>query len=655
MIPAMKAIFSIILLCCAVTVFAHNGNLCSASKGKKAMAKTTWAAVEEGYYDIKHVRFNISLTNTSTAVSGDLSTTATILVSNFDVYAFELDPVITIDSFKMNGQLIPLTSIQTNGSVRKVNLPAILPINTSFTAQVFYHGQPPNGSGFFTNGLNHVTLPSGTQIMYTLSDMYTAEDWWPSKQVITDKIDSADIWVTVDDTLKAGSNGLLTAVTPMPGNKARYEWKTRYPIDYYLISVAVAPYGDYSYYMHYTDGSGDSMLIQNYVYDSAAYMTPARKAALDSTGIIVDHFSKLFGKYPFHEEKYGHCIAEPLGGGMEHQTMTTLAYATTTLIAHELGHQWWGDNVTYGSWADIWLSEGFATYCEQLFIEKFRTPGELLSYRTGVFNQVMSGAGSSGGSVYVNDTNNVSRVFNSRLTYRKGASVAHMLRYMAPVDSLYFKALRQYQQQYKYGLAKTPDLQAITEQAYGIDLDTFFDQWIYKEGYPTYSVKWDQVGSTVYVVMTQTTSKPTSVASFAMPIEIKLKSASGDTIVKVDNRYPWQGYQFIWSNDMTGLEVDPNNHVLNKTGQIVRDATAHIAAALPDESEISHNPADSQWNIKRLTKGATVRLTSVDGRLLWSGVADADPMSVPAKELPSGIYMLIITKDNISKNYKLAK
>lgn len=618
----------------------------------KSAAKTTSATAEEDDYDVQYLKLNISLENTSTKISGDAVTKARVLTSGFATYAFELSNQLTIDSFKFNGQVLPVTQ---NGAICKVALPSAPAQNSLFTAQVFYHGQPPSGTGFFTHGLNHTQLSSGTQITYTLSDMYLAQDWWPCKQNITDKIDSADIWITVPGTLKAGSNGLLQSVTPLPGSLARYEWKTRYPIDYYLISVSVAPYSEYSYYMHFTDGSGDSMLIQNYVYDSASYMTPARKAALDTTGFIVDYFSKLFGKYPFYKEKYGHCVVEPLGGGMEHQTMTTLAYAEPVLIAHELGHQWWGDHVTYGSWADIWLSEGFASYCEQLYIEHFRSVADAMAQRTTVFNKVISGLGTAGGTVYVNDTNDVYRVFDSRLTYNKGAAVAHMLRYMAPKDELFFDVLRAYQQQYAFGSALTPDLQHIAEGIYGRNLDTFFNQWIYKEGYPTYTVKWYQTGGTFFLLITQTTSKPNSVPYFVMPLQVKLKSASGDTTVTVYNEAAWQGYQLAISRQVTGVELDPDNHVLNKTASITNDPVAAVNDFDINHIQIAPNPSVNGWKVTNLPGQSVLKLTDISGKLLWKAVAN-DSILVPSRQLPEGNYLLTITlKDHTSKCYKLTR
>lgn len=647
----LKVTFTFLLLLAVYSAGAHNGGSCSHMYKKRTTAnKATTATPEEDYYDVKYLKFDLGLTNTSTAITGDVTTHAQITAPGFNVYAFELNSQITIDSVFINGT--KTTSYNRSGSIVRVNLPSVLPINSLFTSRVFYHGQPTAGTGFFTRGLNTAILSTGTRIMYTLSDMYTAEDWWPSKQSIQDKIDSADIWVTVDDTLKAGSNGLLKNITPMPGGKKRFEWKTRYPIEYYLISVAVAPYADYSYYMHFTDGSGDSMLVQNYVVDSASFMTPANRSALDTTGYIVDYFSKLFGKYPFYKEKYGHCMAVTLGGGMEHQTMTTLAYATPTLIAHELGHQWWGDHVTYGTWQDIWLSEGFASYTEQLYIEHFHSSAAMQAYRTDVHSDVIA---SPGGTVYVDDTTSTSRVFSPRLTYRKGAAVTHMLRYMAPHDSLFFKLLRNFQLQYAFGLAITADLHQMAEQIYGIDLDTFFNQWIFKEGYPIYSLKWHQNGSQVYLQINQSVTRPASVPMFAMPVQIRLQSASGDTVVKLYNDMNSQNYSFNWGKAITGLQIDPYDNIVNKNGPIIPDPKLSVSYFDIEKVKVSPNPTGNNWEIANLPANAKLVLTEITGKVIWKGNATAKTV-VPATTLPSGNYILTIhTTGNKPQQCKLVK
>lgn len=616
--------------------------------------KATIAAAEENDYDVHYLKFNINLTNTNTQISGDVTTVASVKSSSMPVYAFELDPLIIIDSIKVNNQL--LAAVAT-GAVRKVTLPSALPSGSSFTAQVFYHGQPASGTGqFFTGGLNHVQLPSGKHILYSISDRNFTDDWWPCKQELNDKIDSVDMSVTVDDSLKVGSNGLLKNVVNIGGNKVRYEWQTRYPIDYYLVCVAVAPYSEHTQYMHFTDGSNDSMLIQHFMYDSATTITQTILTNIDSTGYIVDHFSKLFGKYPYYKEKYGHCFS-PLGGGMEHQTMTTMgtgAYTDVTLISHELGHQWWGDCVTYGSWRDIWLSEGFATYCEQLFVEHFRGVQAAQDYRTISFNSAL---GATTGSVYVDDTTSDSRIFSRRLTYDKGAAVAHMLRYIAPADSLFFKAAQQYQQQYKFGNAFTSDLQHVFEQVYGRSLDTFFNQWIYKEGTPRYSGKWYQSGDHVYIQLSQVTSKPSSVANFVMPVELKLQSASGDTIVKLYNDLPTQTFVVFWDKTMTGFSIDPNNNVLDRTGgSITQDMSITSTPDIFTQNiKLYPNPAHDSWYLENVPSKATAYLTDAIGRIVWTAEVDNNT-TIPASGLHAGTYVLLLNAAGyLQVHYKLVK
>lgn len=637
---------AVIMVCACTVSYAHKQDAGSACAERRVAsggtaAKTTVAAIEENDYDVKHLKFNLALTNTSTNVSGDVTTTAQVTATTMPVYAFELDAAITIDSFKLNGVLM---SVASAGAVRKVTLSSALAQNTMFTAQVFYHGAATAGNGqFFSAGLHPVTA-NGFKLMYSISDDLFADDWWPCKQSLQDKIDSVDMWVTVDDTLKVGSNGLLKNTVPLSGNKVRYEWKTKHPIEYYLISVAVAPYNEYSYYMHYTDGSNDSMLIQNYVYNTPGHFTPTAKAALDSTGLIVDHFSNIFGRYAFDDEKYGHSMS-PLGGGMEHQTMTTMgtgAYTDVTLIAHELGHQWWGNNVSFASWRDVWLSEGITSYCEQLFVEKFRGAAAQKAYRTMVMNQAKAGTG----SVYVDDTTQVWRIFDGTLTYKKGASVTHMLRYLAPQDSLFFKGLRTYRQLFYNGTATTKDLKLAMESVYNTSLDTFFNQWIYGEGYPSYSAKWAQQGSTLVIQLKQTTTKASSVPCFHMPVEIKLITNNGDKIIKLYNNATTQTFVINSSDVVSNMQIDPEDNVLNAGGLVQKDdAVLKVAGIELDEFTVQPNPASDSWLVKGIPKGALCILTDMAGKVLWQKTAEGD-IVVPAKDLASGSYTLSISKNS---------
>ena len=167
---------------------------------------------------------------------------------------------------------------------------------------------------------------------------------------------------------------------------------------------------------------------------------PNFQADIDETVDFIELFADLFGPYPFQDEKYGHCMA-PLSGGMEHQTMTTQGWFAKGLTSHELGHQWWGDNVTCSSWADIWVNEGFASYSEYLMLENLY-PNETTGHMNDVHNNVMS---QNGGSVWCLDSLNEGRIFSGRLTYDKGAAIVHTFRFLMNDDVAFFQALKNIQ------------------------------------------------------------------------------------------------------------------------------------------------------------------------------------------------------------------
>ncbi len=650
-----KCIIAAITLLQAPSILAQEfltKNICGAAKGG-AHARTTVADVAEDNYDVKYVKLNLAVGNTSTHISGDVTTKAKVTAASMGAYVFELNPLLAIDSVLINGVSL---SVSGTGVVRTVSLPTALAGGADFTARVFYSGSPVSGtSAGGANGMNCIASPSwGNRATFTLSESYKANEWWPCKQSLRDKIDSVDVWLTIPDSLKAGSNGRLEAITTIDSSHVRYEWKERHPIDYYLISLAVANYVDYSYYMHFT-GSTDSMLVQNYVYSNSATL-PYFRNIIDSTGMMVDFFSGLFGRYPFWDEKYGHCMA-PLGGGMEHQTMTTLGFFQSTIVAHELGHQWFGDNATCGTWADIFMNEGFASYSEYLFIDHFRShTGALADIKDRQDNVKTA----PDGAIYVDDTTNENRIFDSRLSYDKGACLIHMLRFVINDDSIFFHIIKAYQAQTTDSTATIMDFKALTESMAGVtvggmNLDTFFSQWAYKEGYPEYAVKWNQAGNDVYVQLDQTTSMPSSCALFSTPMEIRLHSAAGDTTIRIFNDQPSQLYHFTWSKAMLSLKVDPDYWLLYQLNSNVKDATLDVANIAVAQVKVSPNPATSYWLVSNLPADAKLSLTDINGKELYTTAAENAAVKVPADKLAPGLYILKVAAGNVNASYKLVK
>ncbi|MFL5752090.1 MAG: M1 family aminopeptidase [Bacteroidia bacterium] len=518
----------------------------------------------ENRYDARFHHLDISMERTNKNISGSVRTIATVLSATLDTFAVELYNTLIIDSIIVNGAQVSPSRV-----LHAVSIPLspVLSAGSTIDAMIYYHGTAPtvNGSAI-GDGFNNGTSGSwGNQITWSLSEPYSAYEWFPCKQQLQDKLDSVYVFITTDSTNKAGSNGILTNVVTI-GNKKRHEWKERNPIDYYLVSATVGQYVEYDLYAH-PAGISDSVLVQNYVYNNPATL-PYFKSAIDNTPAFIELFSNLYGMYPWANEKYGHCMA-PFGGGMEHQTMTSLGSFSFTLIAHELAHQWFGDQVTCRTWHDIFINESFATYSEQLALE-YLDPTNAAANMTSVHNNVMSQAG---GSVYNPDTTNVNRIFSSRLSYDKGCAIIHSLRFEINDDTLFFNALKNFQQQFKNGTASIDDFKTSVENFTGMNFGQFFAQWIYGEGYPTFNVKWNQVGNTFLLKSTETVSMSSVTPLFITPIEYRLVRSIGDTVIRVNHTQAMENYTFAVGGTVTNIIVDPNNWILNKVVGPTHDIT----------------------------------------------------------------------------------
>lgn len=620
------------------------------SQYERSAAKLAVASPDEDKYDVQHVFLDLEMNNTSVAIAGSATTTAKVLEPNFALYVTELNEELTIDSIVINNVT---TTFTREGLLVNVLMPTILQTDDVFEAKVFYHGMPTGGSvQFFLSGMNNAIAGEwGKNVTYTLSEPYNANDWWPCKQSLPDKIESADIWVTVPDSLMAGSNGLLQNTTVLPDNKVRYEWKTKYPMAYYLISISIADYTDYSYNTTLPDGS--SVLVQNFIYSNPEFLTQ-QKARIDTTGVMLQLFSELFGTYPFKDEKYGHCMS-PMFGGMEHQTMSTVRHFGGPLIAHELAHQWFGDNVTCASWKDIWINEGFASYSEYLFAERFWGETNAASYIAGQQNAVLNDTNKKG-SVYVSasDTINPYRVFETRLSYEKASTVIHMIRYVMNDDALFFRFLKTIQQQYASANASTEQVQLIAEQVSGISFSTFFKQWIYGEGYPIYNVSWNQIENKVYVKVEHRNVLEDAIALYEMPVEIALQSATNTDIKRELNDKNEQLYTFDSPVEINDVLFDPKNWLLNE--QIVtRDYTLGLGKEF-NEVTVFPNPTKNLWQIGGLNANSELVITDVSGRVVWQKRQTNTTEGISASGFARGIYILhIVEQGNKVATKKLLK
>lgn len=581
-------------------------------------------------YDIVFHQLDLNIERNTTNISGNVRTLAKVIVTQLDTFGFELHDAFSVDSVELpNGNNIPINRAQ---HFCYVILPNAISVNEFVDITIFYHGTAPAaenaaiGAGFSTG----ISQRWGNEATWSLSQPFSAYEWWPCKQSLQDKIDSTVTYITTSAENKAGSQGLLQQIVALPNNKVRYEWKSNFPISYYLISVAVAKYVEYKTYAIIDN---DSLLIQDYIYDNPQTLITF-KPILDQTASMMQSFSELFGKYPFRKEKYGHSMA-PFSGGMEHQTMTSIGIINFGIVAHELGHQWFGDNVTCKTWKDIWLNEGFATYTEYLAAE-FLNTGTKTQEMIDNHNLVMQ---APGGSIWFEDTTDVGRIFDSRLSYAKGGAFVHILRYEINNDSVFFSLLKQYQTAYKFSTASTADFKALLEQVTGKDFTQVFNQWFYGQGYPTFNVRWNTVNDTLYLISNQTVNSTTPL--FITPVEFLVKRAQGDTLIRIVQNSLNQLIKMPVSGTVTSLTIDPNNWIINQ-GSALKDITISGLTEngfTPLEIRVFPNPTLTTLSIE--TMGIPIESVSIyDAR--GKVILTSKKTEVDVTILPQGLYFLHI-------------
>ena len=541
---------------------------------------------------------------------------------NLDSIQIDLHQNLEIDSILSGTQELQFS--HTNNKL-SIFFPVSVQPGEIDSFSVFYHGIPTN-SGFGSFETN-VHGENETPVLWTLSEPYGAMEWWPCKQSLLDKIDSIDVIVTTPSAYKTASNGKLVS-NEITGNKRTMHWKHRHPIATYLVAIAVTNYAEYSDTLRLDNNRVIDIL--NYVYPETLDNAKSETAA---TVEIMALYNELVGEYPFANEKYGHAQFG-WGGGMEHQTMSFMGSFNFRLIAHELAHQWFGDYITLGSWQDIWLNEGFATYMNALAYEHLR-PEEWPVWKRNTVESITS---SADGSVFVTDTTSVSRIFSGRLSYSKGAYLLHMLRWVLG-DDAFFSGIRSYfnDPEIANGFASTAQLIHHFEIAGDTTLQEFFDDWYYGEGYPTYLLKyWHQQDNQIKVELSQTTSH-SSVDFFEMPVPVRLYNA--DRTQSADFRLNHiQKEQIFTLNPgfmVAEIELDPDYWLLRKTAQIVAVSDQDLGTIT-----IYPNPAQNEVYIA-LPAGTTIlstKIFSLEGECVKQFPGQQTTLNISG--LSSGIYTI---------------
>ena len=601
--------------------------------------------------DVTYYGLDLTVTANPNYLSGSVIIGVKVDTSSINSCFLDLQNALTISGLLLNGSPVAFTHVN---NIISVTLDRTYVHGETFSIKVFYEGIP-GSSGFGSFEFGYHGSPS-TPIIWTLSEPYGAPDWFPCKDTPADKADSSDVWITVADNFTAVSNGTLESVTNNGNGTKTFYWKNHYTIDHYLISLAITNYDEYDTYFQYNES--DSMVITHFIYPEHLSSV---KNALDETDDMIEVFSNRYGMYPFIEEKYGHAEFG-WGGAMEHQTCTSITYGAmgSRIISHELAHQWYGDMITCKDWHHIWLNEGFATYSEAIYIE---AKNGKAAYDSKIASD-MSNAKTAVGTIWVEDITDIGEIFNGARSYSKGGCVLHMLRGVVG-DSIYFDIMRTYSADpsVSYGVATTEDFQAIAENVYGQSLNYFFQEWIYGEKYPEYTVNWSRssLGGDLYRIdLNITQNVRPNPAYFTMPVQIKVNFASGDTIVTLFNDAQSQNFQFDVLGNPTSINFDPGNWILKNLQSLteVEDITIPVQFSLEQNYPNPFNPSTTiEYSLPK-SGFVSLKVFNVLGKevaTLVDGQVEAGKHKVEfdASALNSGVYFYQIESGNYTETKKM--
>lgn len=566
-------------------------------------------------------------------IKGSVQTNFKTIQNSVSAISFDLRSILLVDSVKFRNALLPPGNITRSGNIVTISLGTTLSNDFIDSLVIYYQGIPPAASGA-AQGYQRGTGTAGNYIT-TLSESYEDRDWWPCKADMQDKVDSMDITVSVpwaqtaeSDTFWVAANGKLTDST-IVGTSRYFTFKTRYPIATYLVTVNVAKYN--RYYRSVNISGTEVPVVYNLFRGKTSTLYTNILTAMDRITPLVSSFSNLFGDYPFKLEKHGFYDGLLGAAGMEHQTFSGIATGSLSslrTLTHELMHQWFGDNVTFATWNDLWLAEGFARYSEALAGELIPSLGinpytTRNGFKTSALGLTTVSAwipnGNAGTSALIWSSSYGSAI------YERGAMIVSMLRAICG-DQKFYQAMSEYQTNLAGKSATTDSLKNYFNKALGRDLTPFFNDYVGGSGAaatpvggvgnPVNTVNWNSPAANKLVVQmgTQTRTAGTNVTYFRGPVVLHVKGAlaSQDTTITF---FDWGSGNLSYAGNGLSLPVAGNRL----------------------SYYLSFTPTTVQYDdsARTLSTGSTVNVPGLDN-YTWFGNSNTD-WNAAANWSPAGV------------------
>lgn len=507
--------------------------------------------------DVEAYRFELTLRDDTDRIAG--RTTVSVRFTNNGVTELPLDLVgagedgkgMSVSSVESGG--VPL-DFDHRADVLRIGLAEPGRAGARTEIVVTYSGEP-------ATGLHAGPNKFGDRTFFSDNWPNRARNWLPTIDHPYDKA-ASEMIVTAPAHYQVVSNGVLVEATDgLDGTRVTH-WRQSEPIATWLYVLGVARFA----VQHVDDFEGRP--IETWVYPQD------RDAGFHDFAVPTKRVMAFYSDYvgPYAYDKLANVTSPVTGGGMEAATAIMYHESAVTgerserwrnVIIHEVAHQWFGNAVTESDWDDVWLSEGFATYFTLLFIEHAYGHDEFVAgLRTSaqqVFEQYREDPAYR---IVHDDLDDMSRV-TTRAIYDKGAWVLHMLRGMMG-DEAFRRGIRSYYAQYVNGNASTGDFRRAMEEVSGLDLEAFFDQWLYSGGIPRLRGWWDYEPS-AQAVRIELEQTQTVGPIYTLPLQVGLHF--GDDIrpsvvetVDVDGRF----HRFVIPVPEAPAEVtlDPDTRLL---------------------------------------------------------------------------------------------
>lgn len=428
---------------------------------------------ERTCFDVVHYDLQVEILIDKQRIAGS-NTIQFKVVQPTQTIQLDLYSNLKIDSIVFEKQLL---SFKRKHNAFFVDLPRMLPIGSINTVQVYYHGKPKSFLGNYQDkGFQWNKDDNSNTLVGVSCESVGASVWFPNKDHLSDEPDSVRLRWTIPADFICISNGVLEKITvDSLAAKKTWIWSVKYPINSYNITFYIGKYKELS--LKYSD----NQQIKCYYYGNDEKALKFFQYAVP----MIQFCEKMFGEYPYWDEKFG--IVQAAYRGMEHQTCINIgnnfdydnwAYPFIvpykSILIHEIAHEWWGNSVSVGDIADMWLHEGFATYTEMLFIESLygkETYEKAINYLDTFIQD-----GSVLGKRHIYDN-----VFRSHNIYGKGAKTLHILRTKINNDEVFFDILKTFHLRNRHKIVYTEDFIKVINEKTGDDFTQFMMDLLSKE------------------------------------------------------------------------------------------------------------------------------------------------------------------------------